>query len=212
MIQNPLDYYNILGLDTISSKADIKKAYYKIAKKSHPDTSKFNSNSMTLINEAYEILSNDSLKDKVDKSILTQENRAVVSIIKEASFLASDTTVGYKPDNICNSGWLAERATNWFLFDLKSDAFFTEIFAESLKLPYDIKRANLDFVEIYRLFGLKGKHNSLITEFKVLSSGDRDIFFKSESILGPFDKLRLETIKAPVATGWKSLRIYGFMV
>ncbi len=53
------DYYSTLGLERTASKAEIKKAYYTLARKYHPDLqgadeyfiSKFNE-----INEAYHIL------------------------------------------------------------------------------------------------------------------------------------------------------------
>ena len=55
----PKDYYKILGLERTASKGEIKKAFYALARKYHPDlhnddayfTNKFNE-----INEAYYVL------------------------------------------------------------------------------------------------------------------------------------------------------------
>lgn len=65
---NTKDYYNILGIDKKASKDDIKKAYRSLAMQYHPDKNqepgaeaKFKD-----INEAYEVLSDDTKKNNYD--------------------------------------------------------------------------------------------------------------------------------------------------
>ena len=66
-----IDYYKILGLDNTASADDIKRAYYKLAKKYHPDRNENDELSLvkfTLINEAFNILGDleNRLRYKID--------------------------------------------------------------------------------------------------------------------------------------------------
>ncbi|MBE6632105.1 MAG: molecular chaperone DnaJ [Ruminococcaceae bacterium] len=64
------DYYEVLGIDKGASESDIKKAYYKLAKKYHPDMNpgdKEAEQKFKEANEAYAILSDPDKKDKYDR-------------------------------------------------------------------------------------------------------------------------------------------------
>lgn len=61
------DYYNILGIDKKASKGDIKKAFYKLAHKYHPDKKEGDEVKFKEVNEAYQVLSNDSKRSKYDQ-------------------------------------------------------------------------------------------------------------------------------------------------
>ncbi|KAL3094732.1 hypothetical protein niasHS_006027 [Heterodera schachtii] len=54
----PKDYYKILGLSKTAKESDIKKAYYEMAKKYHPDVNKAKgaSEKFQELSEAYEVL------------------------------------------------------------------------------------------------------------------------------------------------------------
>ncbi|MEK7140684.1 MAG: DnaJ domain-containing protein, partial [Patescibacteria group bacterium] len=61
------DYYNILGVDKGASKDEIKKAFYKLAHKYHPDKKEGNETKFKEVNEAYQVLSDDSKRSKYDQ-------------------------------------------------------------------------------------------------------------------------------------------------
>ncbi|XP_031640281.1 protein tumorous imaginal discs, mitochondrial-like [Contarinia nasturtii] len=70
------DYYKILGVSKNSSGKDIKKAYYQLAKKYHPDTNKDDPNASKKfqeVSEAYEILSDDTKRKEYDTFGTTTE-------------------------------------------------------------------------------------------------------------------------------------------
>ena len=61
------DYYNILGVNKGASKEEIKKAFYKLAHKYHPDKKEGNEGKFKEVNEAYQVLSDDSKRSKYDQ-------------------------------------------------------------------------------------------------------------------------------------------------
>ena len=61
------DYYNILGVKKGASKDEIKKAFYKLAHKYHPDKKEGNEAKFKEVNEAYQVLSDESKRSKYDQ-------------------------------------------------------------------------------------------------------------------------------------------------
>ncbi|TFB08058.1 molecular chaperone DnaJ [Candidatus Atribacteria bacterium MT.SAG.1] len=59
------DYYNILGVTKDASQTDIKKAYYKLAHKYHPDKGG-DEKKFKEVNEAYQVLSSKSKRQQYD--------------------------------------------------------------------------------------------------------------------------------------------------
>lgn len=61
------DYYEILGVSKNASKDEIKKAFYKLAHKYHPDKKEGNEKKFKEANEAYQTLSDDSKRAQYDR-------------------------------------------------------------------------------------------------------------------------------------------------
>lgn len=61
------DYYNILGVEKSASKDELKKAFYKLAHKYHPDKKGGNEAKFKEVNEAYQVLSDDAKRSKYDQ-------------------------------------------------------------------------------------------------------------------------------------------------
>jgi molecular chaperone DnaJ len=70
------DYYQILGVDKNASVEDIKKAYYKLAHKYHPDKNGGDEKKFKEINEAYQVLSDKEKRNQYDTFGRTFEGSA----------------------------------------------------------------------------------------------------------------------------------------
>lgn len=67
---NTRDYYDVLGVSSDASASDIKKAYYGLAKKFHPDTNKDDDGAekkFQEVNRAYEVLKDDDKRETYDQ-------------------------------------------------------------------------------------------------------------------------------------------------
>ncbi len=60
------DYYNLLGVDKNASKDEIKKAFYKLAAKYHPDKKGGDEAKFKEVNEAYQVLSDEKKRKEYD--------------------------------------------------------------------------------------------------------------------------------------------------
>ena len=65
-----MNYYEVLEIDPISNKDEIRKQYRKLCLKYHPDKNNGNDEQFKKIKEAYEILYNDETRKKYDIQLL----------------------------------------------------------------------------------------------------------------------------------------------
>ena len=62
------NYYDVIGVSKDATPEEIKKQFRKLAKKTHPDKTKENSEEeMAALNKAYEVLSDKEHREKYDK-------------------------------------------------------------------------------------------------------------------------------------------------
>ncbi|HEV8135899.1 MAG TPA: DnaJ domain-containing protein [Pyrinomonadaceae bacterium] len=73
-----IDYYKILGVKSNASYADIKSAYRKLARKSHPDLNPDSkaAREFALLSKAYHVLSNPQDRAYYDQQWQAQKNRS----------------------------------------------------------------------------------------------------------------------------------------
>ncbi|TVU51033.1 hypothetical protein EJB05_02437, partial [Eragrostis curvula] len=67
---NARDYYDVLGVSKDAGASDIKKAYYALAKKFHPDTNKDDADAdkkFQEVNRAYEVLKDEDKREIYDQ-------------------------------------------------------------------------------------------------------------------------------------------------
>ncbi len=99
------DYYKILGLTEDTDKTEIKKAYKKLARKYHPDINKSKNaeKKFKQINEAYNILSDDTKRRKYDLYRLKlQEIKTGALTKKKTSMRKSKKRRHYRRENKSN--------------------------------------------------------------------------------------------------------------
>ena len=65
------DYYEVLGVSRDAAKAEVKKAYRKLARKYHPDANRENQaeaeEKFKEISEAYEVLADEEKRQRYDR-------------------------------------------------------------------------------------------------------------------------------------------------
>ena len=98
------NYYEILGIDCNSSENEIKKAYRRMVKLSHPDITKQQDDTLIkLVNEAYSVLSSSILKQEYDKKYNAMPTATQPDIgIDIEDLYHFDPSINFSPDEHAN--------------------------------------------------------------------------------------------------------------
>ncbi|XP_045608455.2 protein tumorous imaginal discs, mitochondrial isoform X1 [Procambarus clarkii] len=128
------DYYEILGVPRNASNKDIKKAYYQLAKKYHPDVNKDDPGSQkkfTEVSEAYEVLGDEEKRRQYDTMGHTAEQMGRAGM-------------GGSAGNPFQSGWSYQTT-------IDPEELFRKIFGDFRRAGMDI--GDQDFAESSYGFG-----------------------------------------------------------
>lgn len=111
------DYYQVLGVERSATPEEIKKAYYKLAHKYHPDKSGGDEKKFKEINEAYQVLSDKLKREQYDK----------YGRIFEGAYANQGGSFGgfngFDPSSFWNQGFAGDGFPNIDLEDLFGDFF-----------------------------------------------------------------------------------------
>lgn len=93
------DYYKTLGVISKASEAEIKKAYFSLAKQWHPDVNKSPDakNKFAEINQAYETLSDPEKRKTYDNTGMTGDEQEQAKSSGYGPYSSSSRSAGYNP-------------------------------------------------------------------------------------------------------------------
>ena len=93
-----INYYEILEIKSNASADAIKKAFYKLAKKYHPDASTGNAEKFREIHEAYVVLFNPETRRKYDETLRQAKNESIQKRTAPVKYEYTDITPDYEYD------------------------------------------------------------------------------------------------------------------
>lgn len=140
MITLDKDYYKILGVSRDANISEIKSSYRKLVMKYHPDVSrtKDTEEMFKLINEAYTVLSNPTLREKYDQKLsevhINLDESPLLKVIKA----------------IKNNIRIAINELHRFIDEISSDKFLERLSNEEL-----LQRIHFSENELVKIAALK---------------------------------------------------------
>lgn len=177
-----MNYYKLLNISTSASEKEIKKAYRDLAKKYHPDTyqgdKKIAEKKMQQINEAYDTLSNVSLRKEYDEKIgvyKKTEPKTNNSYANSNSYYSNKyNNIKYRPNHsntYYDSYGYAE--TNYTAYT--GDRYTRNKYEESIKLDRKDVAKKICVLLIISIFILVGLVNMLISSIEEIKSSKSQV-------------------------------------
>lgn len=113
-----MNYYDILGISTTATNAEIKKAYKALVKKYHPDVfdgdKSVADSKIKQLNKAYEVLSNADERAKYDESFLAVSDENTTSSNNYSNSQTTDYDNYKKYDDLYKYDYYKKYTTNYY--------------------------------------------------------------------------------------------------
>lgn len=169
-----MNFYDLLGVSKTATSIEIKKAYYTLAKKTHPDKTAAAdaSDNMKAINEAYEILKDPSTRKSYDEWLVQTTLKSLPQIIgymntiqqpfnfDSLTNLLSNASDGW--DNFENIGRLIAFTRPYSDTDNGMLGFLSFIINKVARHPYNLRSLTGKEIAIF-LSTLQNKNTSVHT-------------------------------------------------
>lgn len=173
-----LNYYDILEVSETASLEVIKAAYRTLSKRYHPDTRKGNplpkDINMTLVNEAYEVLSDEQKRKRYDESLKAQKASSRQSQrTSDAQDYTSESNANFTNHNCTYESDFSENQSENKYMENETDDWFGKMVKRVGKEIVKTMQNNSREVENAYLAGLSMDDYLLVKRFKQSSGYKR---------------------------------------
>lgn len=119
-IDSKKDYYKILGVTSKATEAEIKKSYYQLAKKYHPDVNQGKSDKIKEVNEAYEVIG-DANKRKEYDDIRKYESQQQAYANNNNPYRSQQNASSYSNNYSTQNPYNRQNEQKYYYYEVKTD-------------------------------------------------------------------------------------------